>query len=420
MNEQERARIVARAIDALLAGADTNTPETGGNEELQSLLDIAEERLFGSALIAKASIQHEREVWQSVVKRIQDAEIEAVTASPGAEDEELEELGEVIALRRRLEAEVSALGGSHKAEVWDKVQSRLANRTHHAGVPDFLRPFRRRCDAVRASNPPGPATYVPEMPSAPGVRLRATMGQMAESTQGMARARVWARVASSAGLNETRVEEKPRRQRMSALSALGLAAAVAAIAALAIGPLPATGFAGHPATRLASVIGGYLGAQDAAPPEAASLPSPTLVEGSAATAAEAYTLAGLSFGEPRSAPAGFQLVTSTYHPAPITGGGPGAFVLSYSSRDADLTIYQEAAGGHDSAVSTDSMTRVALSDGTPATLVQGSWLANGGLSWSATGSQSLIFERADVLVVIELRSADPRPRLLFQVADSIH
>jgi len=66
------------------------------------------------------------------------------------------------------------------------------------------------------------------------------------------------------------------------------------------------------------------------------------------------------------------------------------------------------------------MTRVALSDGTPATLVQGSWLANGGLSWSATGSQSLIFERADVLVVIELRSADPRPRLLFQVADSIH
>jgi hypothetical protein len=419
MNDQERARIVARAIDALLAGADTNTPETGGNEELQSLLDIAEERLLGSAFIAKASIQHEREVWQSVVKRIQDAEIEAVTASPGAEDEELGELGEVIALRRRLAAEISAQGESHKAEVWNKIQSRLANRTHHTGIPDFLRPFRRRSDAERSLDPPGLATYVPEMPPAAGVRSRAKMGQMAESTQGMARARVWARVASSAGLNETNVEVKPRRRRMSALSALGVAAAVAAIAALAIGPLPATGFAGHPAARLASAIGGYLGAQDAAPPEATSLPSPTLVEGSAATAAEASTLTGVSFGEPRSAPAGFQLVSSTYHPAAISGGGPGAFVLSYSSRDADLTIYQEAAGGYDSAVSTDSMTSVALSDGTPATLVQGSWLANEGLSWSASGSESLIFERADVLVVIELRSADPRPRMLFQVADSI-
>jgi hypothetical protein len=194
---------------------------------------------------------------------------------------------------------------------------------------------------------------------------------------------------------------------------------VATIAALAIGPLPATGFADHPATRLVSAIGGYLGAQGAAPPQVTSLPSPIIVEGGAATAVQASAFAGISFGEPTLAPAGFQLVSSTYHPEPISGGGPGAFVLSYSSSDADLTIYQEAVGGHDSAVSANSMTDVALSDGTQATLVQGSWLAEEGLSWSAPGHQSLIFERADVLVVIELRSTRPQPRLLLQVADSI-
>jgi hypothetical protein len=351
MNEQERAEIVARAIDALLAGADTDKPERGCTEDLQHLLDIAEERLRGSMFIAKASIQHEREVWKSVVKRIQDAEIEAVTATPGAEDDDLEELGQVIAVRRRLAAEVSALGESHKAEVWNRIQSRLANRPTHTGVPDFLRPFRRRSDAKPGSMPPVPAAYVPEMFPVPGARLPPAMGQMAASTQGMARARVWARVASSAGIDDTRGEVKPRRRRMPALSAFGVAAAVATIAALAIGPLPATGFADHPATRLASAIGGYLGAQGAPPPQVTSLPSPIIVEGGAATAVQASAFAGVSFGEPTRAPAGFQLVSSTYHPEPISGGGPGAFVLSYSSSDADLTIYQEAAGGHDSAVS---------------------------------------------------------------------
>jgi hypothetical protein len=65
------------------------------------------------------------------------------------------------------------------------------------------------------------------------------------------------------------------------------------------------------------------------------------------------------------------------------------------------------------------MTTVVLPDGTPATLLQGSWLAGEGLSWSASGSQSLIFERVGVLVVIELHSTNARTGLLFQVADSL-
>jgi len=206
---------------------------------------------------------------------------------------------------------------------------------------------------------------------------------------------------------------------MPGLSAFGVAAAVAAIVAVAIGPLPATGFAHHPAARLAGAISSYLGAQSAAPPEVVGLGSPTIVEGRSATAAQASAFAGVSFGELPGAPAGFKLVSSTYHPEPISSNGAGAFVLSYSTSDADLTIYQEAAGGRDSAVGSDSLTSVALANGTPATLAQGSWLAGEGLSWSASGSQSLIFERADVLVIIELRSTNPEPRLLLQVADSI-
>jgi len=60
-----------------------------------------------------------------------------------------------------------------------------------------------------------------------------------------------------------------------------------------------------------------------------------------------------------------------------------------------------------------------LPDGTPATLLQGSWFAGEGLSWSDSGSQSLIFERGGVLVVIELHSTSARTGLLFQVADSL-
>jgi hypothetical protein len=51
--------------------------------------------------------------------------------------------------------------------------------------------------------------------------------------------------------------------------------------------------------------------------------------------------------------------------------------------------------------------------------VQGSWLADVGLSWISSGSQALIFERAGLFVAIEVTAKEPLPRLLFQVAETL-
>jgi hypothetical protein len=410
MNEEERAEIVARAIDALTSGLD---PKAAADSygELNSLLDIAEERFLGSMFIAKASIQHEQDTWRSVVKRIQESEIEAVLS--GEPDEDLEGLGDVIAMRRGLSAEMFKTAEDHREEVWEKVRSRLTDSSRHAGVPDILRSFRRRSDEQRLMSTSA------DIAAADPVRFRASqapMGTMADTTHESARERVWAEVSS--GTYVEKQESAHAAGTSLAIRPLAIAAAVAALAILLV-PLPATGFAEHPLSRLGGAFGSLFVADGAAPPDLSDSPPVENVLGQAATASEASALAGVQFLQPSQTPGGFVLESSLYYPRPVNGGTPGTFVLTYNSEDAALAIYQEPAGGSDLAIGPGSGASVALSDGTPATLTQGSWVPGEQMTWVESGSQSLIFERGRVLVVVEFTAAEPRPTLLFQVAEDL-
>ncbi len=236
----------------------------------------------------------------------------------------------------------------------------------------------------------------------------------------MARQRVWARVTASVAHPRTPEPNERRTRKTRVVPGFALAAAAAAVTIFALGPLPATGFADHPAARFAAAIGDYFGASEGTPPPLVQLLPPTLVDGTSVGVEEASQLTGLSFNEPAGPPSGFELTSSKYYPVAISGGEGGTFALIYSSSDSKLTIYQEQAGGAELLAETGTMTRVTLADGTPATLFQGSWAAGDTLFWSANSSQTLLFERAGVRVIVELQSARPGPSLLFATVETLH
>ena len=419
MNERERAEVVARAIDALLDGATTDEQPAWAKGDIQSLIEIARERLRSSLFIARASLQHEETVWRSLVDRLQHDGLEAVRGDDETPADDPAEFAEVIAMRMRLADEAARTAEDHRQEVWERVQSRLSDTSRQSGIPHVLRRLRRQHDALSSAEsewtaPPsrGQAPIPPAIP-------RLAMGYMAEGTQQMARERVWARVtARIADPRPSESNEAARKTRVA--PGFALAAAAAAVAIFALGPLPTTGFADHPATRFAAAIGDYFGASEGTAPPLAQLLPPTLVNGTSAGANQASQLAGINFSEPGNPPSGFELTSSSYYPVAMSGGEGGTFVLMYSSSDATLMIYQEPAGGDELAAETGTISSVALADGTPATLIQGSWAASNTLVWSASSSQTLLFERAGVRVIVELQSASPGASLLIETAETLH
>jgi hypothetical protein len=239
---------------------------------------------------------------------------------------------------------------------------------------------------------------------------------MAATARDAARERVWASVSDRAHIEADQRAQLGRPNRH--LRALAVAATLAVIA-VALGPVPATGVAGHPMARIGESITNYFGAQEADAPRMSDRPPAVTIEGRDASVGEASVMAGVEFVAPGQVPAGFELLSSRYYMSPVSGHGPGTFVLTYSGAAATIAIYQEEAGATAFAISDAAGASVSLADGTAATLVDGGWVLASGLSWSASGSQSLIFERGGVLVVIEVTAREPLPTLLFHVADAM-
>jgi hypothetical protein len=109
-------------------------------------------------------------------------------------------------------------------------------------------------------------------------------------------------------------------------------------------------------------------------------------------------------------PPGFRQVSATYYPQPLTAGEGGVFLLAYAG-DAGLEraspptilIYQERASGDDIAVLQGYALERTLSDGTPATYVQGSWRTSGSqIVWGEDGALSLVFDRAGLRTIIHV------------------
>jgi hypothetical protein len=417
MNEGERAEIVARAIDALLGGAKNEVLEGNADDELRDLLNVARERLRGSLFIAKASLQHEHTVWQAVAKRLNERGVlPANDAEPS--DYDPEELAEVITLRRTMANEALSMAEAHRGAVWEKVQDRLSHHSQYGEITGSGRPSRRRLDGSNDSDPRDKLAW--QSSTIPPPHPRLAMGQMVESTQEMARARVWAKIASSVSANRLQAEVEPASSSRGRLQGFALAAAAVSVAVVALGPLPATGFAGHPAGILINNLREYVGVAEGDAPSLSQAPAPTHVDGRDVTIIEASNSLGIPVAAPESAPFGFELTASRFFAPAIFGVGEGTFMLTYASSDATLTIYQEAGGGSALVANLGAATAVTLRDGTAATLIEGSWvMTDQDLTWSSADSQSLIFERLGVSTIIEVRSDLPRTGLLFEVAHSL-
>ena len=414
MNEGERVEWLTRAIDSLIRGEQPADSTAGMDKDgLESLIQAAQARLESSLLAAKAGLQHEGDVWRDLLARLDGEGKPDAASGPDADDEELSGLTEVARARREMSEQLIQLAETHRSAVWHEVQTRIAGQAAGTGVSWLRRRTRRSRDD--ASSLSSPRVTMPPVELGP----RLAIGPMADSTAYAARQRVWERVSASAIRADTlqiAAVLQPQRRQMPyrfALAAAGLAILVAGL-----GPLPATGLAEHPARRLVASVADQFGAREATPPQFTNLPEPEIIEVMRVTAAEASVIMGVPVAAP-SVPAEFGLVSSGYYPNSVTATSGGSFVMTFSSGNSQITVIQEGASGEDLAAGNASLSAIVLEDGTPATLINGSWATTReGLSWSASG-QSLVFDRDGTRAIISYEGPDAHVGTLIEVAASM-
>jgi hypothetical protein len=387
MNEQERVEWLTRAVDAIVSGKQPLQPPVGRDDDgLDSLLLTAQARMESARRAAEAGLDHEEIVWRDLLAGLGE-EAHSAKPEPAAETarDELIQLNEVARARRDMSEQMMRLAESHRLAVWADVQARIGGKSPEKSRSRLWRRARRFGDD------PSPPARAPLLMPPVELRPRLSMGAMADSAAGAARQRVWDRVTSGVMISEAPAAVGAGRQRYR--HNLAYTAAALALLVAAVGPLPATGLAEHPARQLAEGVVNYLGATEAAPPQVAELPAPEFVDGTTMTPAQAAARLGIPVADP-SAPAGFQIVSSLYYSQPVTASSGGSFVMTFSSPDGEITIIQEAASGDDLAAGAGSITPIGLPDGTSAILIDGSWTAaEGGLGWSSGAGQSLVYDR---------------------------
>jgi hypothetical protein len=454
VNDQERADRLARAIDDLLAGRPAGDLD---EEALNELLGIARIRLDLARSSLHASAQHEASVWEQVLTRLDGLETEsdentAVMDSLenagdlAVRDSDLEELQDVVRLRKAIADSNAALAESDRDVVWQQIAARIEARRQHRGVFSVLRRSNPEAETLAAALDDllqqgtvrkSRDTRLDDLVKIAGTR-RAAASAAAEASK-EAQQRVWARIRPRllarvfGTLRPDRGTAGAAGTRWPKLAAIG---ATAAIVLAAIGPIPATGLANHPVVQIVDFVGDQVGVSEtSAPPpidrsdgEGTSGGAIDVVEGSDITTAEASKLLGLPLQEPTSPPTGFELVSSRFFDEPLTATAGGVLLLAYSQTtaadDADqatILIYQEQAGGDDVAVYRGYASSVLLSDDTEGTYVEGSWRASSdGLLWGDDAAQTLIFDRWGVRTIIHYVDGPPiHASSLLAIADSL-
>jgi hypothetical protein len=386
--------------------SDPPPPDLEG-QELSALLRIASHRSEDAESVATTDVQYEAGAWKSTLQRLDRRRVprpkkrrrdvidpfslvdEAATAN-ALHDMEVEELREVARMRKEMAERAASLAESHRDEVWRRVQSRLDASTPKKSRFVF---FRRSGDKRRMDK---------------------TDDETADRTRKTRRRTYWPNLKRDAAEGKSSRNDLLWR-RLAVASALGMLA----IAALA--PLQASGFAGHPVARAVSSFGEFIGvAETETTPQTSVLPA--TAEGTDITAAEASERLGVAVAVPAESPAGFALTGSLFFETAVTAGSVGLFALTYATPDgAVLAIYQERASGAEFAPGSGSATAVALRDGTTATYVEGAWqpAADGSLTWSEDGAQTLGFERDGVRTTVQYTGPEAGVPSLFAIADSL-
>lgn len=411
MNEQERADWLARAIDDLIRGGGRSEPPLDLDEhDIDGLLRAAGHRLAAASDAAKSGLAHEGAVWREVIQRLDrrrqprpgdPAYDSDVDAPPKAPDAEMSDLADIAEVRHKMAERFTDFAEAYREEVWRGLQERI-ERKDRKGLLSFLSKRARKrerhpMDRLIEGDPPEQYNIdadpeVAGLVSTAGQRRR--VSRLAEALAEERREYIWDRVRSSVIVNA----EHERERRRAAVRRLAAAGAAAALVVAALGPIPATGLAGHPAVSAVEFATEHLGVAEADSVPAVATEGEALTS-SEASASEAASLLGAPIVAPEFLP-GFTLASAQYFEAPVTAETGGAFVLTYSGSNPDqsLVVIQELASGADLSVAAGFATDVTLADGAPATYVEGAWApAEGGeLEWDADSAQTIVFERDGV------------------------
>lgn len=428
MNEQERAGWLARAVDKLIQRREVKPPpEDPRALDLGALLDVARVRLDLAKSAAHDGLQHEESVWQKVRQRLENsAATPADATSPlrRASDDaiiadlaELEagEFDEVVAIRQRISAEMLTMAEEHRQAVWDRVQARIAARQPKKGFFSFFKTdaggragaeaaldafatgqtlwqtTSYRTDELAAlAQERRAAAFMHEGAAAPGPR---SLSAVAGAICGFCRLAVNLPTRSGLGW-----------QRLAA-SAAALALVIAAV-----GPIPSTGLAGHPFAQFIETVGNHVGVSDSSPPPI-NRGSPVVLEGVPVTATEASERLGVTVSEPAYVPPDYHLRVSLYYPVGVTGDR-GTFLLSYTSEDTAILIFQEPRPASRLGIPVGAARDVTLVDGTPTTSFDGGWIpGSSSFAWTDGGGQTLVFDRNGVRTIIQFIGAGAAPDL---------
>jgi hypothetical protein len=416
MNDQERADWLARAIDDLIKG---EKPQNAAGElddsELQALLRIAKARLQSGDAAARASVNYEGSVWQEVITRLEHAQ-GAANSAPVLNDAESRELGEIIALRRQISREITTFAEEHREDVWKRVEERVRG-TEEPRRPRL--PFGRASRTPAAETPSVAGVYPTGDPELDSLVRAALARSAAPGTADASGKTMTGRLNADRHRWPETVAEVPDPKAGTWPKVAGLVAAAAVMVA-AIGPLPVTGLARHPAVEAADDLTVRLGITESSKLPPVPPADPLRVQSVEVTVPEAQVLLGLPAVAPEDVP-GFTLTASRYFPAPITASAGGVLALTYESAGGPgtLMVYQESAGGPNLVAAGGSVTDLEIA-GLQASYFEGGWeLEDGSLAWGDTDSQSLVFEREGLRTIIDYSGPPVDPQALVETASQM-
>ncbi len=211
--------------------------------------------------------------------------------------------------------------------------------------------------------------------------------------------------------------------------AAAVAAGIALLAAV-LGPLPATGFADHPATRVFDFVTQRVGIEEVSGPPPAQVPSVSPEE--VMPIDDAQLRLGIPLREPSYLPQGLQLARSSYYPQGIPSPEQGMFVLSYTPGGVvpstiagqgkpELIIYQEKASLNAWGVQSDEAEDVLIRGSVPATYARALWVPGeqGTLEGVDANAESLFFDDSDVRIVITYKNGGGVREELLRIAESM-
>jgi hypothetical protein len=207
------------------------------------------------------------------------------------------------------------------------------------------------------------------------------------------------------------------------------AAAVIALLLAALGPLPATGLADHPITHFLNFVEQHVGVEEVDGPPPTEVPVTAPAEFIAPE--EAADRLGLAVRQPSYLPEGFELAGSSYHPQSASTPEQAMFVLIYTVGAADpatladtepqLFIYQERASPNTVVVESGQAEDVLIGDSLPGTYVRALWAPGeqGILDGADANAESLIFHDDALRVIITYVNGDQEKEDLLRIAESM-